>query len=115
MIAVEQAGVLRTERRSVEAGGQVIRVPLTEAMVPNVFVSVALVRGRTGEPGEEHDLNAPDLRFGVAELRVAPDVGRFEVAVDALSSSPRLPPAPSCALGDCCVIEGGGACHRLCW
>src|SRR5262249_20250232 len=37
LVTVSQAGVLATLRRHVGAGGQVVRVPITEAMVPNVF------------------------------------------------------------------------------
>jgi len=83
LIAVEQEGILHVERREVGAGGQTIELEVTEAMVPNAFVSVALVRPRIGAPSEEHDVLGPDLRFGATELRVIPGAARYEVAVDA--------------------------------
>ncbi|AKF07658.1 alpha-2-macroglobulin family protein [Sandaracinus amylolyticus] len=82
LIAVHHGSLLSLERRRVGAGGQVVRVALTDAMVPNVFVTVALVRPRTGEPGERIDLNAPDLRFGSASVRVRPRTSRLEVAIE---------------------------------
>lgn len=83
LITVEREGVIHTERREIaEAGGQVIRLPLTDAMVPNVFVGVTLVRPRTGQPDAEVDLNAPDLRFGIAELRVQPATTQLRVAIE---------------------------------
>lgn len=84
LITLETAnGARALERRPVTAGGNVIRVPLTSEMVPNVFVGVTLVRPRTGPPGETIDLHAPDLRFGVAELRVVPQASRLQVTVEA--------------------------------
>lgn len=83
LISVEQEGVLYYERRRVGAGGQVVEIPLTDMMVPNVFVAVTLVRARVGEPQAEHDILGPDLRFGMAELEVMPATDRLEVAVTA--------------------------------
>ncbi|MFW5737527.1 MAG: alpha-2-macroglobulin family protein, partial [Spirochaetota bacterium] len=71
LITVERDAVLSVERRRVGSGGQTIRIPVTRQMVPNVFVSVSLVRPRTGPPGDKVDLHAPDLRFGATELSVA--------------------------------------------
>lgn len=76
-------GARALERRPVQPGGNVVRVRLDAGMVPNVFVSVTLVRPRTGPPGEAIDLHAPDLRFGVAELRVAPEASRLHVTLEA--------------------------------
>lgn len=82
LITVEREGTISVERRRVSAGGNVIRVPLTEAMVPNAFVGVTLVKGRTAAPSSEVDLGAPDLRFGVAELRVTPASSGLEVTLE---------------------------------
>ncbi|HJL16498.1 MAG TPA: alpha-2-macroglobulin family protein, partial [Sandaracinaceae bacterium LLY-WYZ-13_1] len=82
LITVERDGVLHLERRRVSGGGQVVRLPVTAEMVPNAFVGVTLVRPRAGPPAEDVDLNAPDLRFGIAELRVTPATGALEVTVE---------------------------------
>lgn len=82
LITVEREGVLHVERKRVAAGGNVIRIPMREAMVPSVVVGVTLVKPRTGEPGERIDLHAPDLRFGVAELRVEPASTSLQVSLE---------------------------------
>lgn len=82
LITVEREGVMRVERRRVEAGGQVVRVPITEAMVPNAFVGVTLIKGRTAEPTDQVDLGAPDLRFGLAEITVTPESSDLAVSVE---------------------------------
>ncbi len=87
LVTVEREGVLHVERRSVGAGGQVIRIPIREDMIPNVAVGVTLVAPRTGPPGERIDLGAPDLRFGVAELTVAPRTMGLSVTLEAPSSA----------------------------
>src|SRR5690606_23060607 len=46
------------------------------------FVGVTLVRARVGAPGETVDLNAPDLRFGVAELAVQPAASGLQVTLE---------------------------------
>lgn len=87
LITVERDGVLHVERRAVEAGGHVVRFPITEAMVPNAFVSVTLVKPRDGAPAREVDLHAPDLRYGIAELRVTPATSRLAVTLEAPASA----------------------------
>lgn len=87
LITVEREGTMRVERRSVDAGGQIIRIPITEDMIPNVFVGVTLVRPRTGPPEADVDLNAPDLRFGIAELLVTPSTSELVVTLELEASA----------------------------
>jgi alpha-2-macroglobulin len=89
LIVVERDAVLYTEHRRVGPGGQIIRVPVSAAMTPNAFVSVALARPRTGAPAGKVDLDAPDLRLGMTEIRVtAPDTTlRVKVRVPEAASA----------------------------
>jgi hypothetical protein len=83
LVSVLREGSIYTERRRVQAGGVVMEVPVTAAMVPNAFVTVSLVRPRTAAargPGE-FDLDAPDLRWGVTELGVRPQAAPLQVAL----------------------------------
>ncbi len=82
LVVVEREGVLFTEQRHVAAGGNVFHVPVTAGMVPNAFVSLTLVRPRTGPPGAKLDLDAPDLRVGLAELTVRPAASPLAVTVE---------------------------------
>jgi hypothetical protein len=84
LIAVHHDSLLSFERRRVGAGGQVVRVRLTEDMVPNAFVTLALIRARSGEPepGDRIDRHAPDLRFGAATLVVRPERALLDVTIE---------------------------------
>jgi uncharacterized protein YfaS (alpha-2-macroglobulin family) len=81
-LQVHRDGLLASETRRVGPGGNVFRFPITAEMVPNAFVSLSLVRPRTGAPGDEIDLDAPDLRVGLAELTVRPDAAPLAVEVE---------------------------------
>ena len=81
-ITVERERVLESRRMRIEDGATTMRLPITEAYAPNVFVSIVVVKGRTAEPGPLDDPGRPAMRVGYAELRVTPEVKRLAVAVD---------------------------------
>jgi uncharacterized protein YfaS (alpha-2-macroglobulin family) len=89
LITVAREGVFRTERRRVQAGGNVVEFALTAEMVPNVFAQLSLVRPRTGAPEQGVDLNAPDLRVGACEIGVRPRVSALNVAIALPSATAR--------------------------
>lgn len=89
LIVVARDGVMHTERRRVRAGGNVFEFALSPAMVPNAFVHVSLVRPRTAEPSQGVDLEAPDLRLGVAEIAVRPRVSALNVSIALPAQSAR--------------------------
>ena len=82
IVTVERDTVFHIERRRVRAGGNVVELPVTKVMAPNAFVSVALARPRTGPPGAKLDLDAPDLRLGMSEIRVKPPQAPLQVALE---------------------------------
>lgn len=81
LVTVSRGGPLFTARRRLVAGGNVLEIPVTAAMAPNAFVTVTLVRPRTGpsRPIGDLDLDAPDLRWGATELSVRPEVEQLSV------------------------------------
>lgn len=89
LIVVSRGGVIHSERRRVTSGGNVLSVPVTEVMAPNAFVTLTLVRPRTGPPGATLDLDAPDLRFGAAEIRVRRAEQPLTVTFDEASAETR--------------------------
>lgn len=89
LVVVARDGVMHTERRRVRSGGNVFEFALTPAMVPNAFVHVSLVRPRTAEPSQGVDLEAPDLRLGVAEIAVRPRVSALNVSIALPAQSAR--------------------------
>jgi uncharacterized protein YfaS (alpha-2-macroglobulin family) len=76
LVTIERDGILeaRVERGSGTSG---IQVPITTAHAPNVFVSVALVRGRRGEKDSE----GPELKLGMVSLPVSFDERALTVQI----------------------------------
>ncbi len=81
LVSVQREGALYTERRRVQAGGVTMDLPVTREMVPNAFVTVTLVRPRTGpvRATGEFDLQSPDLRWGATEIGVRPQAAPLAV------------------------------------
>lgn len=65
-ITVERAGILRSERLTLESNSTVYRLPITEDFAPNAFVSVFVVKG-VGE-----NQKVADFRMGIVNLKVDP-------------------------------------------
>jgi len=45
LVTVERGGVLQAEHLTLEANSTVYRLPITEDMAPNVYVSILLIKG----------------------------------------------------------------------
>ncbi|HMA45977.1 MAG TPA: alpha-2-macroglobulin family protein, partial [Frankiaceae bacterium] len=88
-LTVEREGVIEQRRLRVGSGATSIKVALTEAHVPNAFVSVVVVKGRSAPPGGIADPGRPAVRVGYAELRVTPGVKRLAVDVRPLADEYR--------------------------
>ena len=71
LLTVEREGVRRYERFTLTSTQQTVEVPLTEDDIPNVYVSVLLIRGRTSnDPGPDgEDPGKPAFRLGYTELK----------------------------------------------
>lgn len=74
LVSIEREGVLDAWTTSVAAGADYIEVPVKKEYLPNVFVSVTLVRGRSARPAydkEGLDLAKPQGKTGYANLKVS--------------------------------------------
>lgn len=92
LLSVQTDRVLSTQPILLVTGGNRVHVRVTDEMVPNAFVSIALVRPRTGASpaagtAQPLDLDAPDLRLGAVELRVTPRPDPLTVTIDASRTS----------------------------
>jgi hypothetical protein len=76
LVSVERDGIL-SHKVQPFAPGEAIEIPITERMVPNVYVSVALVRGRTSE----QDRDRPAFAMGLVNLEVDATDRRLQIAV----------------------------------
>jgi uncharacterized protein YfaS (alpha-2-macroglobulin family) len=77
LITVERDGVITHEVRKFAASGQPVDIPISAAYAPNVYASVVLVQGRTGE-GERHK---PVFHMGLVNLEVDSAQKKLSVTV----------------------------------
>ena len=77
LVTVERNGILDAWVRPMASSGEGVDVKLTAAHAPNVFASIAVVKGRDGE-GDKH---RPRFQMGVVNLTVAAEAQRLKVEV----------------------------------
>jgi len=85
LLTTEREGVRTVKPFTLTSTQQTITVPITEKDIPNVYVSVLLVKGRTQQdPGKNgSDPGKPAFRLGYVELKVADESKRLKVDVKA--------------------------------
>ncbi|HJT16383.1 MAG TPA: MG2 domain-containing protein, partial [Thermoanaerobaculia bacterium] len=84
LLTTEREGVRTWTPFELTSTQQTVNVPITDKEIPNVFVSVLLVKGRTKEGVEdESDPGKPAFRVGYVELEVEDASKRLTVDVKA--------------------------------
>src|SRR4051794_33771262 len=83
LLTTEREGVRTRRTLRLSSTQETVSVPITEDDVPNVYVSVVLVKGRTGAYTAEDtgDPGKPAFRVGYAELKVEDAAKRLQVTV----------------------------------
>jgi hypothetical protein len=84
LVTVERAGVLEKRRVKLSGPMSTVEVPITDALRPNAFVSVLIVRGRSKAPPastKDPDVGAPAFRMGYTSLAVNPEKRRLSIAL----------------------------------
>ncbi len=85
LLTVEREGVRSHQRFTLTSTQQTVDIPITEDEIPNIYVSVLLIRGRTsndfGQDGS--DPGKPAFRLGYTQLKVEDATKRLSVAVSA--------------------------------
>ena len=82
LVTVEREGILSSRVLTLEGSAPQIEVPLTEEHLPNVFVGVILLNGRTSDPDSTGDAGAPGFKVGYASLEVDPETRHLQVEVE---------------------------------
>jgi uncharacterized protein YfaS (alpha-2-macroglobulin family) len=75
LVTLERDGIIDAFVKRMDSSGEGIDIPIEDAHAPNVFASVAMVKGRTGE-GDRH---RPRFQMGVTEIKVSTVKRRLEV------------------------------------
>ena len=107
LLTTEREGIRSHRRFHLSSTQETISVPITEHDIPNVFVSVLLVKGRTQEATTEDtsDPGKPSFRLGYVELQVEDASKRLTVDVKANGGEFR--PAAKAAV-EVTVRDGAG-------
>ncbi len=79
LVTIERRGVYRAERHRLVGPTPTLEIPITADLRPNAYVAVQLLRARHGSRPEARV--GPSYRVGYANLVVAPELRRLEVAV----------------------------------
>ncbi len=85
VLTTEREGVRSSKPFNLTSTQQTVEVPITEDDIPNVYVSVLLVKGRTKDAvtEDESDPGKPSFRLGYTELTVVDASKRLKVGVKA--------------------------------
>ena len=99
LITVEREFVLHSEVREIVGSSSQIEIPIRSEHLPNVFVSVLLVQGRTTPKVTDNtqDLGKPSFKLGYVKLNVDPAEKRL--AVEILDLAEAYKPGEEVTLG----------------
>jgi hypothetical protein len=83
LLTTEREGVRTWRTFPLSSTQETVSVPITEADIPNLYVSVMLVKGRTGgfDPKDSGDPGKPAFRVGYVELEVDDGSRHLDVTV----------------------------------
>ncbi len=85
-ITVEREYVIETYVTNVSGSTVLINVPIKSEYLPNVYIGVTLIKGRTQVEGDDvnnpEDLGKPAFKLGYAAIGVSPREKRLNVAIE---------------------------------
>ena len=82
LVSIEREGVLDAWVETLKNGQDTLRIAIKENYLPNVYVSVTLVNGRTAKPvTEKLDLGKPQAKTGYAQLNVVPERKKLQTTL----------------------------------
>lgn len=81
LITVEREGILSSSVTTLVGSAPQIEIPLGEEHMPNVYVSVMLLQGRSAPPDGGNDPGAPTFKMGYIPLKVDPDTRHLAVEI----------------------------------
>jgi uncharacterized protein YfaS (alpha-2-macroglobulin family) len=84
LLTVEREGIMLTKWITLTGAASTIDLPITSNYLPNVYVSVMIIRGRTSKQdfdNEGNDLSKPVFKIGYCKFAVEPSGKRLQVSV----------------------------------
>ena len=108
LVTVEREGILDAWVTQIKGGASYIPVKIKENYLPNVYVGVVMIQGRTDKPvTDKLDLGKPQAKAGYVNLNVIPAGKKIETSVSANSSKYR--PGEKVTLSLSTKIQGKAA------
>ena len=83
LITVEREGILSHKAVDLNGNASFIEIPVTADLIPNAYVSVILLQGRTALPTADkfEDLGKPAFKIGYTKLSINSDANKLNVAL----------------------------------
>jgi uncharacterized protein YfaS (alpha-2-macroglobulin family) len=84
LVTIEREFVLDKFVTEIQGSAEILKIPIKEEYLPNVFISVILIQGRTGEKifsEKGVDIGKPSFKIGYTLLSVSPVSKKLEVTV----------------------------------
>jgi len=83
LLTVERDGVLEYRQFELKGTAPSVQLPIKPEYLPNVFVSVILLKGRTAPPGQfkDGDFGKPSFKIGYTELQIDASSKRLTVEI----------------------------------
>ncbi len=111
LITTEQDRLLTKRLEKIESNAQIIEIPITEEHIPNVYVSVVLLKGRTSsgqyDKNNNRDTGQPEFKIGYIKLPVS--ISQKSLAITVKTSKERYVPQEEVTIDvDVKDIEGKG-------
>lgn len=95
LVTIEREGIIDSRIQEIRGSAVTLDIPLTAEHLPNAFVSVLIVSGRTAPPapGGAEDRGKPGFKMGYVKLAVDPGLKRLsvETGTDKPEYRPREP------------------------
>lgn len=83
LLTIEREGILEQKVFELKGTAPAIEVPIKDDYLPNVYISVMLIKGRTALPKSgESDLGKPSFKIGYAKLSVETSARRLQVKIN---------------------------------
>lgn len=89
LLTIERSGIVSEEVITLEGNSETLELPITEAHIPNIFVSVIIAKG------VDETNPTPAMRIGYVQLNV--DTAAKELTLDIESSAQRTEPGSTVA------------------
>ena len=83
LITLEREGIIESWIEEIKGTADTLEIPITNDCIPNVFLSIILLKGRVSEEDtlKKEDLEKPSFKIGYIELPVDPMEKRLQVEV----------------------------------